>query len=907
MPPIQSSTASRILIIAGAILCLTAALAVGAGAAPASNQPAADASPFHPSFPLLDKNADHVLESGLPLSTMQTCGACHDTAFIEAHSDHASAGLKELTAAGTLPHTRPWDISDGLYGAWTSQVYRYLSPPEDDILDLGTAAWIQIFGSRHVGGGPAEYSRNGVRLDELAVSAGDPETQILDMQTGEVSAWDWVSSGVVEMNCFLCHAPAPDNPARIEALEAGEFGWANSATLLQHGILRQTSAGYVWNPLAFEDNGDVRADLLPIQDPENANCGLCHGLVDDGQGEPLVIAGCAPDRSPMLNGAQIISGQLIADSAINLQNKTTLSRPWDIHAQRLLSCTNCHYALNNPVYYQEGSDTRPAHLTFDPRRLELGEYLYQPLHQFARGEASVSSLAPELSNTMRRCESCHAAENQHDWLPYPKRHMQEVSCESCHVPRIYATSRQQQDWTVLQANGSANAECRGVDGQGIQSLVTGFEPVLLRRGEVGGETRLAPFNLVTTWYWAHGDPLRPVRLIDLQSAWFAGDSYRPEILAAFDANADGQINAAELRIDSEAKERLVHDNLTALGLKKVQIVGEIQAYSINHGVAAGEWALRQCSACHSQDSRLNRSFTLASYAPGGTLPVFLSESGLSGAVVFDADGGLLYQPDPSQDGIYVFGLDNLAWVDLLGGLAFAGVLLGILVHGSLRLFLGRQKKHRPPTERRYVYGVYERLWHWLQTFTIVALLFTGLVIHKPDIFSIFSFGGVVLVHNILAGILALNAALALFYHLASGDIRQFLPRPRGFFDQAISQSRFYLRGIFKGEPHPFEKTPDRKLNPLQQITYFAILNVLLPLQGLSGILMWGVQRWPNLASRLGGLPSLAPAHSLIAWLFAAFIVLHVYLTTTGSSTLESIKAMIDGWEEVEVHQENSNR
>jgi len=67
--------------------------------------------------------------------------------------------------------------------------------------------------------------------------------------------------------------------------------------------------------------------------------------------------------------------------------------------------------------------------------------------------------------------------------------------------------------------------------------------------------------------------------------------------------------------------------------------------------------------------------------------------------------------------------------------------------------------------------------------------------------------------------------------------------------------------------------------------------------------MWGVQKWPALAGKLGGLPFLAPFHTLIAWLFAAFIVGHVYLTTTGGPRpLDSIKAMVTGWEEVETHE-----
>jgi thiosulfate reductase cytochrome b subunit len=66
--------------------------------------------------------------------------------------------------------------------------------------------------------------------------------------------------------------------------------------------------------------------------------------------------------------------------------------------------------------------------------------------------------------------------------------------------------------------------------------------------------------------------------------------------------------------------------------------------------------------------------------------------------------------------------------------------------------------------------------------------------------------------------------------------------------------------------------------------------------------MWGVQRWPELANAFGGLPFLAPFHTLVAWTFAAFIVMHVYLTTTGHTPLAGIQAMMMGWEDVEVHE-----
>ena len=201
-----------------------------------------------------------------------------------------------------------------------------------------------------------------------------------------------------------------------------------------------------------------------------------------------------------------------------------------------------------------------------------------------------------------------------------------------------------------------------------------------------------------------------------------------------------------------------------------------------------------------------------------------------------------------------------------------------------------------------MYDAYERIWHWLQASAILLLIFTGLVIHKPHFFGMFSFAYVVQVHNVLGFIVLINAALALFYTVASGTIRRFFPKTEGFLGRALAQAAFYTKGIFAGEAHPLEKTKANRLNPLQQITYLAILNILLPAQVVTGVLIWGMQKWPLLAAALGGLPVLAPLHTLLAWAFAAFIVMHVYLTTAAGETPGAgIRSMISGWEEVEVH------
>jgi thiosulfate reductase cytochrome b subunit len=898
------------LILAGLLLVGAAALAVtqiALARTPAT--PVEQISPLHPTFMLLDEAGLNVLETGGTVSTMQTCGQCHDTDFIAGHSFHADAGLEDFTTAGQIEGLQPWDSSPGLYGKWDPLTYRYLSIAGDSVIDLTTPSWIMFYGARHVGGGPAEYTPDGDLLTNLTANTADLDTQIVDPQTGNLEAWDWQESGVVEMNCFLCHTPAPDNQARIQALQAGEFRWANTATLLGSGIVEENQGGYSWNAAAFEEDGKLLQEFVTIQDPTNANCGQCHGLVHAGS-EPLVATGCAaPEDWRTFTTGQIISGQRLDDSGMNLQNKDSLSRTWDVHAERQVDCTDCHYALNNPVYYQESAETRPDYLTFDPRRLEMGEYLYQPIHQFARGDSAQSSVAPETQDTMRRCDGCHNLVTTHTWLPYKDRHMTAVSCETCHVPQMYSGAIESRDWTVLSLDGNPTSECRGVEGSAdtLSSLVTGYEPAWLPRAESGGGTSLAPFNLITTWYWVYGEPARPAPLANLQAAWSDGNNYRADVLAAFDANADGKLDASELVLDTAEKQALIAGNLAEGGLESPRIMGEVQPYSINHNIASGDWVIRDCRTCHSQDSRVTQPIQLAAYTPAGVMPE-LSQAGsvrLDGNLYLDESGALIYQPTTESADLYVLGHDNVNWIDIAGGLIFLGVLLGVTAHGGMRYRSKRNLSARhTQIIRVYMYERYERLWHWLQTFTIVGLLFTGLIIHRPDTFGIFSFNGVVIVHNVLAAILAVNAALSLLYHLASGQIRQYIPRPAGFFDQAIEQAIFYVRGIFKGEPHPFEKKPEKKLNPLQQATYIGLLNVLLPLQGLTGILMWGAQRWPDLSSRLGGLPFLAPLHTIVAWLFAAFIVTHVYLTTTGHKPLTDIQAMITGWEDVEVHEIN---
>jgi thiosulfate reductase cytochrome b subunit len=110
--------------------------------------------------------------------------------------------------------------------------------------------------------------------------------------------------------------------------------------------------------------------------------------------------------------------------------------------------------------------------------------------------------------------------------------------------------------------------------------------------------------------------------------------------------------------------------------------------------------------------------------------------------------------------------------------------------------------------------------------------------------------------------------------------------------------RYYSYGIFKGEPHPVPKRKDAKHNPLQRLTYLSLAAFLLPVQMLTGLLYWGYNQWAGWGLGFLSLKVLAVVHTAGAFALLTFLIVHVYMTTTGHRIFAHVKAMITGWEDV---------
>ena len=196
-----------------------------------------------------------------------------------------------------------------------------------------------------------------------------------------------------------------------------------------------------------------------------------------------------------------------------------------------------------------------------------------------------------------------------------------------------------------------------------------------------------------------------------------------------------------------------------------------------------------------------------------------------------------------------------------------------------------------------VYKGFERFWHWSQALLIMFLALTGFEIHGS--ISLFGFEKAVHFHNNAAIALFALVVFAVFWHFTTGEWKQYIPTTKNLIDQVM----FYSVGIFKGAHHPVRKTELNKLNPLQRLTYIGFKVFLIPLVVITGIFyMFHITVLENGEKFVApfSLELVAILHTAGAILLIAFLIAHVYMTTTGHTPLANIRAMLTGYEELEV-------
>ena len=193
----------------------------------------------------------------------------------------------------------------------------------------------------------------------------------------------------------------------------------------------------------------------------------------------------------------------------------------------------------------------------------------------------------------------------------------------------------------------------------------------------------------------------------------------------------------------------------------------------------------------------------------------------------------------------------------------------------------------------YLYSRYERFWHWLQSVLIFLLLMTGFEIHGA--YELFGFKRAVEIHNFVGLTWLIAFFFFFFWVFTTGEWRQYIPTTR----KLIAVARYYSYGIFVGETHPVPKRKEAKHNPLQRLTYLSLAAILVPSMMLSGFLYWSYNSWAAWGLGSLSLTVIALVHTALAFAVLSFVIVHVYMITTGHTLFAHTRAMITGWEEVE--------
>ena len=200
-------------------------------------------------------------------------------------------------------------------------------------------------------------------------------------------------------------------------------------------------------------------------------------------------------------------------------------------------------------------------------------------------------------------------------------------------------------------------------------------------------------------------------------------------------------------------------------------------------------------------------------------------------------------------------------------------------------------------KRTYLHPLPLRIWHWANALMVILLLITGIEIRLPGVAALPVNSPALLVHRYTGWSMMISCLFWFVYSLMSGNLSQHYVIRRRDLNGTFRQVKFYFFSIFRGEENPFRASPDERFNPLQKLAYGAIMCVFTPIIVVTGLFFSDILFFRKYVLLLNAVKVLDAIHVIVAYMFALYLIVHIYMATLGRKAFSHIKAMIVGYEE----------
>lgn len=200
----------------------------------------------------------------------------------------------------------------------------------------------------------------------------------------------------------------------------------------------------------------------------------------------------------------------------------------------------------------------------------------------------------------------------------------------------------------------------------------------------------------------------------------------------------------------------------------------------------------------------------------------------------------------------------------------------------------------------YLYPVWLRIWHGINALCIILLGATGISMQYTNLESpIINFDTAVSVHNIVGILIIFSYIFYFIANLYTENGKHYIIKLKGLVNSLVKQGKYYLFGYLKGEPKPFPISQEQKFNPLQKVSYFVAMYILVPLVIITGIALFFPEMIIEKIYKLSGIQLTTFFHSIAGFFILIFLLIHLYVITIGKNPLQNFKSILNGYHEAE--------